>query len=328
MKFCNLAKTLHKYRNDRSETVAMCVLVLTDAILDDVALDRVGETSKEINPLYKLSEPSLQAIYGGRRLISEEAAAVLLPRIDEEHFAEFINQFSFDALSQLSQDMQQYGFDANPNNVAEICANIMAQIISERASGRDSDITSLTIKKKEVGKRIKDIALATIECKDGKLHICGEEIIIHQQLVPDEVADIELRYIKALCDAYADALHRDSVSVEDIPSLPWPYPDDFIDQRIAYYSAESIGHSIRDTFDDGDDEFEALKRDAWNGISMTYRRRYSDGYERLLAVLEKITSTTLDQTVLTQIRNLIGNLEKKGICHVLVNDGTIKSWVV
>ena len=61
---------------------------------------------------------------------------------------------------------------------------------------------------------------------------------------------------------------------------------------------------------------------------MTYRRRYSDGYERLLAVLEKITSTTLDLTVLSQIRNLIGNLEKKGICHVLVNDETIKSWVV
>ena len=147
-------------------------------------------------------------------------------------------------------------------------------------------------------------------------------------LVPAEVADIELRYIKALCDAYADALHRDAVSVDDIPSLPWPYPDDYKDQRIAYYSAERISHSSRDTFDDGEDEFAALKRDAWNGISMTYRRSYSNGYERLLAVLEKITNTTLDLTVLTQIRNLIGNLEKKGICHVLVNDETIKSWVI
>jgi len=27
------------------------------------------------------------------------------------------------------------------------------------------------------------------------------------------------------------------------------------------------------------------------------------------------------------MRNLIGNLEKKGICHILVNDGTIESWV-
>ena len=27
------------------------------------------------------------------------------------------------------------------------------------------------------------------------------------------------------------------------------------------------------------------------------------------------------------IIGLIANLEKKGICHILVNDGTIKSWV-
>ena len=225
MKFCDLAKTLHKYRSNRSETVAVCVLVLTDAILDDVALDRVGEASKEVNPLYGLSQASLQSIYNGNRPISVDAAATILPRIDEEHFAEFVNSLSFDALSQLSQDMQEYGFDAIPSNVAEICANIMAQIINERASGRAGDIKTLTIKKKEIGKRIKDIAPATIECKDGKLHICGEEIIIHRQLVPDEVADVELRYIKALCDAYADALHRDSVSVEEIPSLPWPYLD-------------------------------------------------------------------------------------------------------
>ena len=60
---------------------------------------------------------------------------------------------------------------------------------------------------------------------------------------------------------------------------------------------------------------------------MTYRKRYDNGYDRLIAVLEKITNTTVDLSTLNQIRNLIGNMEKKGICHILVNDGTIKSWV-
>lgn len=44
-------------------------------------------------------------------------------------------------------------------------------------------------------------------------------------------------------------------------------------------------------------------------------------------MLEKITSTTLDSSVLSQMQHLIGNLEKKGICHILVNDGVIESWV-
>ena len=30
---------------------------------------------------------------------------------------------------------------------------------------------------------------------------------------------------------------------------------------------------------------------------------------------------------LMKISNLIGNAEKKGLCHVLVNDGKIQTWV-
>lgn len=72
--------------------------------------------------------------------------------------------------------------------------------------------------------------------------------------------------------------------------MPEPFPEDFSDQCKAYYSAKSIEHSIRDTFDDGEDEFAKIKREAWDGIRMTYRsRKYADGYERLIAVLEKVT---------------------------------------
>lgn len=331
MDFSQLAHKLHKFRINRRESTAMCVKILTDAILDDVAMESLGRTSEDINPLYGKSDSTLKAIYSGERLkISQEDAALMAGRVDSEHFAEYVNTFSFDALSELSRDMQGFGFDAHPDNVGEICGNIMEQIINNRAEGKSDDITTLTIKKKENGKRITDIAPATIERRGDKLHICGEEIIIHQMLVPQKVANIELKYIKALCDAYAQALGVPMVMEADIPSLPGPFPEDYIDQRKAYYSAESIEHSIRDTFDDGEDEFAKLKKDAWDGIRMTYRnsRRYADGYERLVAVLEKVTSTTLDLSVLSQIRNLIGNLEKMGICHILVNDGTISSWVV
>lgn len=330
MRFCELAKILHKYRRDRSETTAMCVQILTDAILDDVAIEKIGLENRDANPMYGKEKSTLQAIYSGKRLnISEEDAGLMLSRVDEAHFADFINSYSYDAFVQMSDDVSAYGFDAHPDNVAEICANIMAQIINNRAAVKSDDITTLTIKKKENGKRIKDIAPATIERRGDKLHICGEEIVIHQMLVPQNVANIELKYIKALCDAYAQALGKQKIVEADIPSLPEPFPDDFSDQRKAYYSAESIEHSIRDTFDDGEDEFAKLKKDAWNGIRMTYRsRKYADGYERLIAVLEKVRDTTLDLSVLSQIRGLIGNLEKMGIFHILVNDGTISSWVV
>ncbi len=159
------------------------------------------------------------------------------------------------------------------------------------------------------------------------MHISGEVITIHQSLVPDDVNKHELDYIRALYEVYAQKLNKATFTADDISSLPKRYAENYKEQRMAYYSAVSIERSVRDIFDDGEDEFGRLKDDAWHGINTTYWKDYEDGYARLNAVLEKITSTTLDSSVLSQMRNLIGNLEKKGICHILVNDGVIESWV-
>ena len=76
MRFCDLAHIFHKYRTDKKEDAAMCVLKLTDAILEDTALESLGHNGKEVNPLYDKSTPTLQGIYNGKRLkISQEDAA-------------------------------------------------------------------------------------------------------------------------------------------------------------------------------------------------------------------------------------------------------------
>ena len=81
-------------------------------------------------------------------------------------------------------------------------------------------------------------------------------------------------------------------------------------------------------YGDGENQFQILKEDAYEGIKETYFvENYKNGNERLNAVMIKITSTTLDKSTLAHIKNLIGNKEKKGICHILVNDGVIVSWV-
>lgn len=127
MKFCELAKILHKYRRDKSETTAMCVMILTDAILDDVAIEKIGLENCDTNSMYGKKESTLQAIYSGVRLkISEEDAGIMLSRVEESHFADFVNSYSYDALVHMSEDVSAYGFEAHPDNVAEICANIMA----------------------------------------------------------------------------------------------------------------------------------------------------------------------------------------------------------
>ena len=321
MNFCDLAQFMH-HNYEVKKNAAEFVKTLTDAILDDEALEKDSP-----NPLYKLRKSTLEAYYSGRLPISQKRASVLAPRLDEVKFADFVNTYSFDALNHMKDKLAEFDFDVDPSEVGQACANILAQIIRRRSEKQTDDVTMLNYQRMETGRSIKNIAPATIERRGDKLHISGEVITIHRALVPDDIGKHELDYIRALYEAYAHKLNRDTFTADDVPSLPKRYAENYKEQRIAYYSAVSIERSVRDIFDDGEDEFGKLKDDAWHGINTTYWKDYEDGYARLNAVLEKITSTTLDSSVLSQMRNLIGNLEKKGICHILVNDGVIESWV-
>ena len=49
--------------------------------------------------------------------------------------------------------------------------------------------------------------------------------------------------------------------------------------------------------------------------------------EDLFGSIKKISDIQLTKSKLMLIKNLIGNLERLGIVHILVNDETIKSWV-
>lgn len=161
------------------------------------------------------------------------------------------------------------------------------------------------------------------------IYLGTDEIVLPVQLVPQSVlAAHELPYINALCEVYAEKISQE-VTPDSIDTLPPMYKRHFAEQRKAYYSAESVHRSVREVFADGEQQFSALKDDAYDGIEPTYYDdNYATGYDRLRAVLEKITSTTLTKSALVNIIGLISNLEKKGICHMLVNDERIRSWVV
>jgi hypothetical protein len=51
------------------------------------------------------------------------------------------------------------------------------------------------------------------------------------------------------------------------------------------------------------------------------------GYARLTEVLKQVALIDVSKSLLCQIKNLIGISEKRGVCHILVSDGRIKSWV-
>ena len=199
--------------------------------------------------------------------------------------------------------------------LADIWGGVVEGLLQQSEKEDDRPLTPITPTRYDSNSRI--IFLGT------------EEIVLPVQLVPQSSLDAhELPYINALCEVYAEKISQE-VSPDSIDSLPSMYRRHFAEQRKAYYSAESIHRSVREVFPDGEQQFVALKDDAYDGIEPTYYDdNYATGYDRLRAVLEKITSTTLTKSALVNIIGLISNLEKKGICHMLVNDERIRSWVV
>lgn len=304
------------------------------------AVQLVGDTLREpmtdeeekmalndkFNPLaYGMSLNMQDQIYEGKKYISKNRAGLICSRYDGADFAEEIDNF-FDAdKGHLQTFLARKGITVEIEELGSAMQDIMSQIFHGLSKGiHDVDI-QLTIY--ELKPSIKNLAENRIYFEDGKLIIDGETIELPIQLDESQIYEFESGYISALCNAYAEALFRDEVTVDDIPGLPRKYQTNFYDQRKAYLSAESIQRSISEVYEDGENQFDILKEDAFSGIKTTYYDDYDTGYRRLLEVLKKTSDIQLTKSKLMLIKNLIGNLERLGIVHILVNDETIKSWV-
>lgn len=279
----------------------------------------------KFNPVAELSLNMQDQIYEGKKFISKTRAGLICSRYDGADFAEEIDNLYDADKDHLQTFLARRGITVEIDELGSAMQDIMSQIFHGLAKGiRDVDI-QLTIH--EPRPSIKNLAENRIYFENGKLIIDGETIELPIQLDESQIYEFESGYISALCNAYAEALSRDEVTVDDIPNLPRKYQANFYDQRKAYLSAESIQRSISEVYEDGENQFDILKEDAFFGIRTTYYDDYDTGYRRLLEVLKKVSDIQLTKSKLMLIKNLIGNLERLGIVHILVNDETIKSWV-
>lgn len=145
--------------------------------------------------------------------------------------------------------------------------------------------------------------------------------------VPNEPMDVELAYIAQLLEAYAEAAGVPGLSRVALTGYP-KYSNDLRQRRKEYYAAETIRRGTREVFKESDaDQFELLKEETYDGIFDIHAQDYKSGYERLLKVMTQVSSIQINKCSLSKLPEWIGNKEKKGVCHILVNDGKI-SWVV
>lgn len=141
--------------------------------------------------------------------------------------------------------------------------------------------------------------------------------------VPSFVDADEIPYVKALYDAYAKSSGTQVECPDDLDSIN--YRNHFERQRKNYYMAETIHREIRDTIRRGeDDDFVVLKDEIEEGIIETYEDYYETPVKRIDAVMKQAAGVIISPNSEKVTLGWIAAGEKKGICHMLVNDGRLK----
>ena len=143
--------------------------------------------------------------------------------------------------------------------------------------------------------------------------------------VPEELDSTELPYISAIIEAISDKEHdkytyERAMSNKEYSGRVKRYREDF-------FKAEALRRNCRDVFPKNKTPFDAFEGEIYEGIIDEWERDHKDGLDCLASVLRTAAVIQTGRTDLERNTKWVGPAEKKGTCHILVNEEKIKGWV-
>jgi len=326
MLFSEFANILFKHSDTTFKPHEFFLLLVDNIMRNPQSIEEIklSEDGK-YNPFETLAPDSLDRLFKGTNPLNQKKVHIVISHKNTDKFAKYINELNEHNQMAIENELRTMVPDFNSDeDLGYACADLFLQILDDIYEGRESSsITNSTLPAK-----VNSLPPQTIyyDESDGKLHIGSVEISIPKEIEPpQDIAPEEEKYVCELLAAYAEAIESGKLTKADLNSLPMKYRRNFSDQRINYYSAIRIDRFIRESFEKGEAHAKKWKSETHDYIKDTLWDDYDDGYKRLLAVMKKVVdcSTT---SVLENLQNLVGPKEKKGTCHLLVNDGCIR-WV-
>ncbi|MFV0362722.1 MAG: ABC-three component system protein [Suipraeoptans sp.] len=143
---------------------------------------------------------------------------------------------------------------------------------------------------------------------------------------PDEIEEHELGYVQELYRVYHEETGEEYARPADLDAQP-KLKKNFNRQRKDYYCAETIHRELRDTIRlDETEGFDILKNEMFDGVITTCEKDYDSSLKRLTAVMEHATEVPISHNLQDRMLDWVGPGEKKGVCHMLVNDRRL-TWV-
>lgn len=320
-----LKKTLPIPGNNQPEFMSNLLnLFVEDSAEDDPRFEQFsGFTNKS----------TITKIFSGKRKFPKDIADFILSNNDKSKFIDLISQLSYDTSNEIKEILTDKGLYCPQNmDLSDTLADIFMMFLRAASDKKDEiDLKCINTSEEAAlrnNKRPVPLELSEYSPDDNVINIGNEHIKLPPGLKkPKEIQQkSESPYIKALLEIYSENKNTVS-SLTNLDELPPKCKNHLEKQRAEFYSSESIARIARETFSDGEEQFKRLEKEAYDGIEPTYHSSCPNGKERLRIVQDKITSTTLSASKLANIVGLINNEAKKGLCHKLVNDNYIKSWV-
>lgn len=312
MFFSEFAKILYKH-SAYTNYSGLFVIELFNHLLDD----------EELNPFIESGESTLEKYFRGNRNLPKKKTQLIYSHKDIYKFADYIDHLSPANQLALERDFQTIDPNFNSDDAlgyacADLLIELLDDILEDQVHSYKPESTVSQPLPPKLNPSLLTSSAVYYDSNDKKLHINENTIDIPEELIPSGLANDEINtpYIQALLSAFGSALSQDKISVEDLPAH---YRKKFQRQRINYYSARRIDRFVRESVANGEYEMGKWKQETFDYIEETLEDSYPDGEQRLNKVMQKVVdcSTT---SVLDHFQNFIGPKERKGACHLLVND--------
>jgi hypothetical protein len=240
-------------------------------------------------------------------------ARYLKSKITWENFQDIFDNAGLteEAISLLIQSFAQKGIILTGNDLPKELADVFANLLQERSEKNKK----ISIKK-------------SIHISLNKIRIGGTEYTLHPALqVPDNLTYNENIYVSELLSVYSQKTGSNISSIEDLNDYQI-YQNELQNHREAFYSAETVLMQVRNFFYDGELEFIIMKDEIYKSIRFNTNFNFKDGYEKLTYTINNVMQISFSKSYFSSSGNgWVGNEEKIGMVHMLVNERKVK-WIV
>lgn len=295
------------------------LLSLIDAFIRNPFSNEIIE-----NPLLKYeSTETLRGICNGNKLLSKKCASEIYSLYQKDKLMSFFYHRT-DNFDDLKYKILKYGFEIDEDNdVPSTLADLLAKIIENTSKGIRQTYPPL---REFNPHNINVDAFKNIFIKNDILYINNQAIELPNYLTPEKIKiDYSLPYVIELFQIYSHLSNTPIQTIDDLKKFP-EIESHFNEQSRCYYLAEAMKNYLKTLFTDGEEHFNILKEEIFDSIFETSKDlSLTNSYQKLKNVLEMVTKATLNSSILLNIKGLVTIKEKKGICHILVNEGRI-TW--